>query len=121
MERQEYNYVVLVMKIFNKLIRDKIPSIIETSGKDFDIRTLSHEEYKLELKRKVIEEAKELFEANTTEEIINELGDVLEVVDSIIKEFNLDKEILNNKRIEKYNERGGFDDKLFLISVSEKK
>ena len=47
------------MPIHNKLVRDKIPQIIEQTGKSFHIRTLDNQEYRVELKKKLNEEIKE--------------------------------------------------------------
>jgi len=45
-------------KIYNKLIRDKIPEIITNDGEESEIRKLKQKEFKIELKKKVLEEAK---------------------------------------------------------------
>lgn len=101
-------------KIYNKLVRDKIPEIIEKDGETPFIRILGDEEYKKELKKKIKEEAEELFLAENNEDLIKEIGDVLEILEYIEKSFGLDKEeILKVKEKRKQN-RGGFDNKIFL-------
>ena len=65
-----------------KLIRDKIPEVIKASGDEGKIRILGEKEYEKELKKKLVEESKEVSEA-PKEEILNELADVLELVKSI--------------------------------------
>jgi predicted house-cleaning noncanonical NTP pyrophosphatase (MazG superfamily) len=106
------------MEIYNKLVRDNIPEIIKGNNKIPKLRILNDNEYKLELLKKLIEESKEVLEAkDNREELIKELGDLLEVIDSTIKAFNVDLEevlILKNKR---KIERGGFDKQIFLESV----
>ena len=47
-------------KVYNKLIRDKIPEIIVAAGEEPKIRKLNKKEFKIELQKKVLEEAKEL-------------------------------------------------------------
>jgi predicted house-cleaning noncanonical NTP pyrophosphatase (MazG superfamily) len=47
------------MPIHNKLVRDRIPEIIESTGKKFSFRTLYNEEYIKELKNKSREELDE--------------------------------------------------------------
>ncbi|MEC9484827.1 MAG: nucleoside triphosphate pyrophosphohydrolase [Candidatus Izemoplasma sp.] len=53
------------MKVYNKLVRDGIPDIIEKAGKNCKTKILSDSEYVHELKRKLIEESQELIEAKT--------------------------------------------------------
>lgn len=106
------------MNIFNKLVRDKIPEIIENDNRIPKLRILGDDEYKLELLKKLVEESNEVLEAKESKkDLIKELGDLLEVLDSTIKAFNLSLEeilILKDKRKQ---ERGGFDKKIFLESI----
>lgn len=51
------------MPIYNKLVRDKIPDIIRSSGKDCDCIKLEEESYVSELKRKLREEVEEYIRA----------------------------------------------------------
>ena len=102
--------------IHNKLVRDKIPNIIEEKGETPVIKTLDAIEYKKELEKKLYEEYKEVIEANG-EEYIEELADMLEVIRALAKLENksLDDVILiADKKKEK---RGAFDKKIFLEKV----
>ena len=102
-------------KTHNKLIRDKIPEIIEETGVNYKVRTLDNEEYKKELLKKIVEEAKEVLETDGKKEELNkELGDVLEVIDHLTSAFGLDKEEIEKVKQERKGSRGGFDKKLFL-------
>ena len=47
------------MKVYNKLVRDKIPEIIEADGKTCKTRILSNEEYIAALEVKLNEEVAE--------------------------------------------------------------
>lgn len=67
------------MVIHNKLVRDKIPEIIEKSGKKAITRTLTQEEYLSELDRKLNEECEE-YQADKS---LEELADMLEVMYAI--------------------------------------
>jgi predicted house-cleaning noncanonical NTP pyrophosphatase (MazG superfamily) len=102
-------------KTHNKLIRDKIPEIIEKDGGKYKIRVLGNEEYKKELLKKIVEEAKEVSDASgNKKEFTKELGDVLEVIDYLVDVFDLNKEEIEKVRQERKGLRGGFDKKLFL-------
>lgn len=101
-------------KIYNKLVRDKIPEIIENNGEIPIIRKLDDEEFKLELKRKLLEEYNEVIKAQTADELLEELADMLEIIATIsqLENSNLSSviSIMNEKR----QKRGGFSKKLFL-------
>lgn len=107
--------------IYNKLVRDKIPEIIEQSGKKAKIRIVQGEELKRALKNKLVEEARELLHANTEEEVIEELADVFEVLDSIVLNcLDISGESrIYKKAKEKYMAKGGFEKGYFLESVEE--
>ena len=93
--------------VYNKLIRDKIPEITAASGWISETRVLKQKEFVEALKEKLIEEAIELKNRGKGRGVIVELADVLEIVDTILKEKRL--------------KRGGFKKKLFLIKTVEKK
>lgn len=106
------------METYNKLIRDRIPEIIEKDGKKAKTRILNDEEYHEELLKKIVEEAKEVLNAKRErKELTKELSDILEILDCLIKVFNLDREEIEKVRQERKESRGGFDKKLFLEYV----
>ena len=92
-----------MVQIFNKLVRDNIPDIIENKGEKAITRILSDKEYRVELYKKLLEE----------------LADVLEVLKSIVEleNRNLDDviEIANTKRLKS----GGFSKKIFLEKANK--
>ena len=102
-----------MVEIYNKAIRDKIPEIIEQSGRRSKIKILSDEEFIRELEKKLTEEIDEYSNSKSIEELI----DIIEVVYRIteLRGISLDK--LEGLRINKKNERGGFSKNLFLIQV----
>ncbi len=108
------------MKIHNKLVRDKILEIIATDGVEAKSRILSDEEYKKELLAKIVEEANEVLATHGDhEELVKEISDVMEVLDSIIIAFDLDiAEIVKVKQKRK-DSRGGFEKKIYLESTGE--
>lgn len=106
------------MPKYNKLVRDRIPEIIEGNGEEPITRILNDEEYRSELIKKLNEEYDEVVNASG-EDIIEELADMLEVMESIAKLQNktLDDIILVKEN--KKNKRGGFSKKLFLEGVKK--
>ncbi|MFH1767260.1 MAG: NUDIX domain-containing protein [Patescibacteria group bacterium] len=96
-----------------KLVRDKIPEIIERNGERPMIRIADQEEYRDVLKEKLLEEAAEFKRDETPEEI----ADIFEVIDAICKEFGFAKPIVENLQREKKEKRGGFEEKIILEDV----
>jgi len=105
------------MKIYKKLVRDKIPEIIEKDNLVPICRTLNNKEYQIELNKKLVEEVKEYLESQETEE----LADIVEVIYSIVKLKNISLEDFEKIRIDKVEKRGSFDKKIFLEREEEKK
>ena len=103
--------------IYNKLVRDKIPEIIVAEGHECTVRTLDLEEYRQQLMRKLIEEAKEATESFNEISLVEELSDVLEVIYALANSYGRSVQDLETVRIEKRLRRGGFDDRLFLQST----
>ena len=101
------------MIIHNKLVRDRIPEIIEKSGKTAYCRILSNDEYIVELDRKLNEECAE-YQADKS---IEKLADMLEVMYAIAQARGYSIEELEQIRAEKAEKRGGFKDKIYLEKV----
>jgi predicted house-cleaning noncanonical NTP pyrophosphatase (MazG superfamily) len=106
------------MKKYEKLVRDRIPEIIERVGKTATWRELRDDEFRLALKAKALEEAKELFDA-TDDALLSELADLEEVVDAILTMYGHSREELEAVREKKNADRGAFTQRLFLESVSD--
>lgn len=101
---------------YDKLVRDKIPEVIEKTGSTYVIHVADEEEYKSRLTKKLIEEATEFME-NPCEE---EYADVLEVLECIKSAFNYNLNIINKIKEQKTIERGSFKDRIILESVTKK-
>ena len=99
----------------NKAIRDRIPEIIEQSGSKYNVKTLSDEEFLIQIEKKLSEEVVEYQNDKKPEE----LADILEVIYRIAKLRGISKEELENIRIKKLEERGGFEKNLFLIDTTK--
>lgn len=104
------------IKIYNKLVRDKISEIIEESGKKCNIQIVSKEEYKKLLEEKLQEEINEFFEANN----IEELADIMEVLFALADNLGYSEDELLEKRAIKKKERGGFKERVKLLKVYER-
>jgi len=100
---------------YNKVIRDKIPEIIEDSGKKRIVKQLTDEEFLPELEKKLKEEVQEYLLSRD----IEELADVIEIINRILELRQIDLVELNNVRLEKLKERGGFDKNFFLLEVRD--
>lgn len=101
--------------IYNKLVRDHIPRIIEETGGKAEIRILTDEEYRIFLEKKLDEEVGEYHREQNAEE----LADILEVVYALAASIGCTKEELNDAYRKKHEARGGFEKRILLIS-SEK-
>ena len=99
----------------NKLVRDRIPEIIEASGKTCVTKILSDEEYLCMLDAKLDEELAEYHQDQNVEE----LADLLEVIYAAAVARGYTLEQLEEVRANKTEKRGGFQKKIFLVEVQE--
>lgn len=102
-------------KSYHKLVRDRIPEIIESDGKTCVCETLSDEDYISLLDQKLNEELAEYQESKSLEE----LADLLEVIQAVVKARGWTVEELEQVRSEKATKRGGFEKKILLKEVLE--
>ncbi|MDB5055807.1 MAG: phosphoribosyl-ATP pyrophosphohydrolase [Bacilli bacterium] len=109
----------IALPTYNKLVRDKIPEVIERSGKAYHTRILSDDEYKQELQKKLHEELEEYMNASDDQSAIEELADILELIHAITAIHNSSIQELEQVRLKKAADRGGFKDKVFLINVAD--
>lgn len=107
------------MPVYNKLVRDLIPQIIERSGKSCSTRTLTDDEWLAELKVKFQEEWAEYIAARRPNDQVEELADLLEIILTLAQAAGASQEELLRAASEKKETRGGFDQKLFLIEVHD--
>ena len=102
-------------KTYDKLVRDKIPEIIENDHKTCDTEILSDEKYLEMVDAKLDEELAEYH----ADKNLEELADLLEVLyaATIARGYTIDE--LESLRLKKREKRGGFDKKILLKSVTE--
>lgn len=93
---------------YNKLVRDKIPEILDKKGISYEKRIASDEDYKAELIKKLNEEVEEFLEEGDVEE----LGDVIEAIKALKKlpEYKDVDRIRKAKLVAK----GGFEKRIIL-------
>ena len=94
-----------------KLVRDKIPEIIEASGATPLTRILETEEYLSCLETKLDEEVQEFHESKATEE----LADILEVVYALAEAHGCSREQLQQIFDAKHTARGGFKKRIYWM------
>lgn len=104
-------------KIYNKLVRDRIPEIIQNNGQICRTRTLTNEEYIEALDAKFMEEFAEYKDSRS----IEELADIFEVLCAMAAYHGFSKEELITAQEQKRADRGGFEDKIFLFDVTGRK
>ena len=100
-------------KAYYKLVRDRLPEIIEADGKKYVCEKLSDEDYLSLLDQKLNEELAEYQESKSLEE----LADLLEVMQAVVKARGWTLEELEQVRVEKAAKRGGFEKKILLKKV----
>ena len=101
---------------YNKLVRDRIPEIIEASGKICATEILSDEAYLRMVDAKLDEELAEYHRDQT----IEELADLLEVIYAAAMARGYTLEQLESVRAAKAEKRGAFANKILLKEVIEK-
>jgi predicted house-cleaning noncanonical NTP pyrophosphatase (MazG superfamily) len=102
--------------IYNKLVRDRIPDIIRAEGKRCEVRTLGADEYLEKLDEKLREELDEYAASHD----VGELADLVEVVAAIVASRGISSAEFEALRQAKRAERGAFERRYLLLSVSDK-
>lgn len=105
----------------DQIIRDKLPDIMRSQGIAVFERSLEGQELDQRLREKLLLEAREVQNAQSMEELIEELADVLEVMHALVKAAGVDMQRVEEKRIKKLQARGGFDARLYnpYVEVDE--
>ena len=102
-----------MIRLYDKLVRDRIPEIIIADGKSCTLEILSDADYLRLLDAKLDEELAEYHK----EQNLEELADLLEVLyaTAVARGYTLDE--LERVRAEKAKKRGGFQKKILLKEV----
>ena len=102
-------------RLFNKLVRDKIPQTIQDNGEVAKTEILNDERFLEELHKKLFEEANEFVE----EDSVEELADLMEVIYAIARLRGIDWKEMEKVRQEKAQKRGAFEKRIFLIETEK--
>lgn len=100
---------------YHKLGRDRIPEIIEASGKTCKTMILDEAEYLRMLDAKLDEELAEYH----GDQNIEELADLLEVIHAVAIARGYTVEELERVRGQKAEKRGAFQNRILLMEVQE--
>ena len=111
-ERQKFKYLE-----FEKLVRDKNPDTIFASGGEANFKIISGDEKIRLLKEKLVEEANEVLDAKDGDDVVAEIGDVLDVLQQLIKELKIKKRLIRKSRRLKLKHRGKFKKGIYMHYV----
>ena len=103
---------------FNKLVRDKIPEKIRRNGEEAVTTELDKLILSRLLKRKLVEEALEVLDSESDEDLVMELADILEVLDGILSQHEIDIQTVLEQKEKKREKAGGFDKGVYLRKTS---
>ena len=104
------------MKTYNKLVRDGVPSQIQEEGREVVFDYYKSYDLVEAMLDKIVEEANEVKETKTTQELVSELGDLLDITYSLIDELSIGPYV-QDARDNKKKELGTFSKGVKLISA----
>lgn len=102
----------------NKLWRDKAVTFLEKEGSKVHWRRLDTLEFIQELKKKLLEEAEEVYHAKNPRELFEELADVLEIIDCLAQTHGSNLQEIEAIRLKKFEKRGGFFERKY-VTIAE--
>ena len=101
------------MPKYDKLIRDRIPEILDSEKLEYTVRTVDGDDFKSYAHQKLLEEVNEFL----IEPSIEELSDIQEVMTTLLDIYGWSQEDLNSKALAKRKERGSFYKRLVLEEI----
>jgi predicted house-cleaning noncanonical NTP pyrophosphatase (MazG superfamily) len=108
------------MITFNKLVRDGVPAEIEQEGREVVYDYYKSFDLVEAMLNKVVEEAKEVHETTEKEELVAELGDLLDVIDALTDLLEIRDDIVHARAMKEVR-LGGFTQGIKLISTDDEK
>ncbi|WP_186288425.1 nucleoside triphosphate pyrophosphohydrolase [Burkholderia gladioli] len=103
---------------FHKLVRDGVPRKITSGGEAAKIVRLSGDDFLHALREKLVEEAIEALDARGHDKLLEELADVEEVIDGILRQLKISRTELNRLKKQKHAQSGGFEEGLVLVATA---
>lgn len=103
---------------FDKVVRDKIPTLIEGRGERVETVRLVGDALVTALRQKLVEEAFEALDAKSGEELIAEFADVEEVILGLCQALKIDPSTVEFEREQKRRRRGGFNKGVLLTRTT---
>jgi len=94
----------------NKLWRAKLVEMRQAKGAVVHTIPLAHHEFSEELGMKLLEEANEVYAAQTHKEMVDEIADLLEAIDCILEFHGISKEEILRHKEAKLLEFGSYND-----------
>lgn len=107
-ENIKYKYIAL-----NKILRNKIPHLTSQEGGALHYKILTGREKIIKLREKLVEEANEVLMAKNDNEILEEIGDVLDVAGALVKALKFNKKDITASRKMKQKHRGSFSKSIY--------
>jgi predicted house-cleaning noncanonical NTP pyrophosphatase (MazG superfamily) len=102
----------------NKLWRDEVVAAIQAQGSVLEMRRLDDHEFDQKLRLKLLEECEEVQAAHTQHQLIEELADMFEVIDSLCALHGIEISTVHKAQLQKRLEKGGFDKRLFVAKAT---
>lgn len=100
-------------KVFSKLIRDKMPEFMESSGKKCNSRIAETKEYREELFKKINEELEGFKEKPCAEQ----MAEALEALENLIKTYNIEMYEVFDIKDDKVRKMGSYEKGIILEGV----
>ena len=102
---------------YNKFVRDKMVERSEATGSIVYSKKLDDKEFEAALRIKCMEEAEEIFSAQSKDGLIEELADMLEIINAFCDIYQVTLKDVIAIQEQKYQERGGFKDHIFISTA----
>jgi predicted house-cleaning noncanonical NTP pyrophosphatase (MazG superfamily) len=102
----------------NKLWRDRAIELMEKQGSVIHWKRLEDGPFDEALRSKLVEEAQEVVNARSTEELCEELADLMELVSSLCQVHDISQERIQQARQKKCAERGGYEERKY-VTIAE--
>ncbi|MBP6869449.1 nucleoside triphosphate pyrophosphohydrolase [Candidatus Babeliales bacterium] len=94
----------------NMIWRDKLIKMREEKGAIVHVIPLAHAEFKEELGMKLLQEANDVYAADTHDKMVDEIVDVLEAIDCLLDFHGIPKEEIIALKAKKLAEFGSYTD-----------